>query len=84
MAVSVNSRNYILYILLNAKYLLSHLPSEVAHIYLSARSFDKIAKDWCIEFPKSIFWAGVELEFLFKWIISFAQEHGEKKWKINK
>ena len=34
-----------------------------------------VAKDCCDEFSKSIlFWEGVE-EFLFKKIISFAQQH---------
>ena len=42
------------------------LQKEVGHRYLNIRSFDKVAKDCCNEFSKSIFfWAGVE-EFLFK------------------
>ena len=54
--------------------------SEVPHINLNVGSFDKFAKDCCIEFCKSFIWVGVE-EFLFKWITSFAQENFEKKWK---
>ena len=51
------------------------LQKEVAYItYLNIRSFDKVAKDCCNEFSKSVFWAGVE-EFLIKQIISFGQQH---------
>ena len=59
-------------------YLLWPLPSEVAHLYLNVKSFDKVAKDWSNEFPKSIFWAGVE-EFLFKWIIFLLNNRKNEK-----
>ena len=66
----------------NTKFLLQLLPSErsCTYTYLNIRSFDKVAKDCCNEFPKSVFWAGVE-EFLIKQIISFGQQHIQKKFK---
>ena len=50
MPTSLNDQKEILYILLNAKFLLC---SEVAYIYLNVRNFGMVAKDWWIEFSKS-------------------------------
>ena len=40
-------------------------PLKVADTYRNVKKNDKVARDCCNEFSKSIFWAGVQ-EFLFK------------------
>ena len=40
-------------------------PLKVADTYRNVKQNDKVARDCCNEFSKSIFWAGVQ-EFLFK------------------
>ena len=59
------NKSYITY--LNTKFYFNNfLQKEVGYRYLNTRSFDKVVKDCCNEFSKSLFFgAGVE-EFLFK------------------
>ena len=59
------TKSYITY-LIQKFYFNLFLQKEVVHRYLNIRRFDKVAKNCCNEFSKSIFFgAGVE-EFLFK------------------
>ena len=69
LAASVNiaeTKFYITYLIQKFYFNLFLQEEEVANRYLNIRSFDKVAKDYCDEFSKSIFFgAGVE-DFLFK------------------
>ena len=67
LTASVDSRtkSYITS-LLQKFYFNPFLQKDVAHRYLNIRRFDKVVKDYCNEFSKSIFFGARVEEFLFK------------------